>query len=89
MASNASKQIYWRGFLNDERGVAVFDCDLEIWHPTLSSITFKITDCNRQVALDFSYDGAEAKVKINNKIQRLIDELTRVKSEINEDQPRS
>jgi hypothetical protein len=83
MASNANKRSYRRGFLNDERGIAAFDCDIEIWHPTLSSITFKISDCNRQVALDFSYDGAEAKEKINNKIQRLIDELNNCKVEIN------
>lgn len=83
MASNASIRTYQRGFLNDDRGIAAFDCDIEIWHPTLSSITFKISDCNRQVALDFSYDGAEAKEKINNKIQRLIDELNKCKETIN------
>lgn len=82
MASNALIKKYTRGFLNPDRGMAAFDCDVEIWHTTLSSITFKISDCNRQVALDFSYDGQEAKDKMLTKIQTLVDELNTLKETI-------
>lgn len=85
MVSNARKRVYRRGFLNDDRGMAAYETDIELWHEGLSSISFKLSDCNRQVSLDLSYDNAEAKTQINNKIQRLIDELIQIKSEINED----
>jgi hypothetical protein len=82
MASNAKIKSYARGFLNPEKGMAAFDCDVEIWHSTLSSIYFKISDCNRQVSLDFSYDGQEAKDKILIKVQTLVDELNKLKEQI-------
>lgn len=80
--SNAKVRTYNRGFLNPDRGMASFDSDVEIWHETLSSITFKISDCNRQVSLDFSYDGQEAKDKILIKVQTLVDELNKLKEQI-------
>lgn len=82
MASNAALKTYSRGFLNTDRGMAAFEADVEIWHPTLSSITFKISDCNRQVSLDFSYDGQEAKDKIITKVQTLVDELNKLKEQL-------
>lgn len=82
MASNANYKSYNRGFLNPERGMAAFEAHVEIWHPTLSDIACKISDCNRQVSLDFSYDGQEAKDKILTKVQTLVDELNKVKEQI-------
>lgn len=82
MASNAAHRTYSRGFLNPEKGMAAFEADVEIWHPTLSSISFKISDCTRQVTLDFSYDGQEAKDKILIKVQTLVDELNNLKDQL-------
>lgn len=82
MASNAVYKTYSRGFLNPERGMAAFDVQVEIWHPTLSDVSFKISDCNRQVSLDFSYDGQEAKDKILVKVQTLVDELNKLKEQL-------
>ena len=82
MASNAALKTSSRGFLNPDRGMAAFEASVDIWHPTLSDISFKISDCNRQVSLDFSYDGQEAKDKILIKVQTLVDELNKLKEQI-------
>lgn len=82
MASNAAVKYYSRGFLNPKKGMAAFEADTEIWHPLLSSVSFKISDCNRQVALDFSYDGQEAKDNILVKVQTLVDELNKLKEQL-------
>lgn len=82
MASNANYKSYSRGFLNGERGMAAYAVDVDIWHSTLSSITVTLSDCNRQVSLDFSYDGQEAKDRIIIKVQTLVDELNKLKEQL-------
>lgn len=82
MASNAQRKYYTRDFLNEGRGFAAYELDMEIWHPTLTSVTFKISDCTRQISLDFSYDGQEAKDKIMAKLDKLIGALQNTKEQL-------
>jgi hypothetical protein len=68
MASNSRLKTYNRDFLNSDKGMAAYAVDVEIWHPTLSYVTFHISDCNRQVTLDFSYEDQDTKDRMLAKV---------------------
>lgn len=75
----ASKTYVNRGFLNKEEGMAAFHGKVDSFGPNYAHAEFTISDCNRQVALDFDYSDETAKEKSLYKINVLIDELTKFK----------
>jgi hypothetical protein len=72
-----------RKFLNKNQGIAAIETNVESY--TLSSgidATVTISDCSRQVSLDFSiYDKKDVSVKID-KLSLLINELTKLRDVI-------
>lgn len=65
---------YKRGFLNKKQGRAIFEAEMEADSYSVCA-SFSISDCNRQITLDFSfYSDKEFKNKME-KIQLLQREL--------------
>jgi hypothetical protein len=63
-----------RKFLNKKEGIAIIQCGLELSaYSVFADVT--ITDCSRQISLDFNaYDAKEYDVKLE-KLELIINEL--------------
>lgn len=69
-----------RGFLNRERGMAAFQCSVDAEYPDKHpyvTADFTISDCNRQVSLDFSCYSDEECVDVLSKVNLLQMELSK------------
>jgi len=63
-----------RNFLNKKQGLAAIECDVDVGHYSIYS-NVKISDCNRQVNLDFTaHTAKELGIKLA-KLNLLIKEL--------------
>lgn len=82
MASNAAKDYQSRGFLNSDKGMAAFEARTQFYHTNFCYGNFTITDCKRQIELDFDYTTAEEKAQRVEKIDTLINELTKFKEQL-------
>ena len=78
------KKYYSRKFLNSnkEGGVAAIECIVEKYgHSYGAWAEVKISDCNRQISLDFSYETDKFEARLA-KIDLLVEELTKVKEQL-------
>jgi hypothetical protein len=73
-----------RKFLNPKQGMAAIECNVEAGSYLREAVdaNVSISDCNRQVQLDFSmYKKEDAKVKLA-KINVIIEELSKFKEQL-------
>lgn len=82
MASNAAKEYQSRGFLNSDKGIAAFESRTQFYHKDFCYGNFTITDCKRQIDLDFDYSTAAEREQRYEKITKLIEELQKFKEEL-------
>lgn len=70
---------YKRGFLNKNTGMAAFDATLiqADWKDSVFEGEFCITDCNRKVALEFSFHNKSTYKEQMYKLDKLISELAK------------
>lgn len=80
--SNEKRKSYARGFLNPVEGVAAYEWKTLVWHENCLSSYFKISDCNRTVALDFDWDNEKQRKEKLEKLDILIAELQKYKEDI-------
>src|SRR5690349_4104800 len=78
---------YKRGFLNKETGMAAFEADVDFeegreYHWV--GADFTISDCNRQICLEFSIDNEQDVTDKISKLQNLINELSDFKNKLME-----
>ncbi len=70
---------YSRKFLNKSQGVALIECEGEVSHWALWA-NVRIADCNKTICLDFGVHSDKDYKERIAKIDLLINELTKVKS---------
>lgn len=78
------KKYYSRKFLNSnkEGGLAAIECTVEKYgHSYGAWAEVKLTDCNRHITLDFSYETDKFEARLA-KIDLLVEELTKVKEQL-------
>lgn len=79
MATKAAKEYQSRGFLDSDKGMAAFEAKVEFWHGNYAFGCFTVSDCNRQIALDFDYSNADERAQRLEKINILIQQLQQLK----------
>lgn len=70
-----AKKYYKRTFLNKKEGVALIESRVSTDENGFKDAGVKITDCNRQVSLEFNFWNVETKDNTQYKINKLIEEL--------------
>jgi len=70
---------YSRQFLNDTKGLATAECEIELTSWMLEGV-IRLSDCSRSIHLDFSCYEIEDLVEANNKINRLLFIFNKFKS---------
>lgn len=74
--TTAARKYYKRGFLNKTEGVAAYAAWVQSFNTNFTYADFTISDCNRQVKLEFEYQDDKQKKLIKHKIDTLIKELS-------------
>jgi hypothetical protein len=82
VASNAAKEYQSRGFLNSDKGMAAFEARTQFYHTNFCYGNFTITDCKRQIDLDFDYSTAEERALRTEKIDNLIQQLQKFREQL-------
>lgn len=77
---NTMKQLYKRFWLNKDRGTAFMETSCSVDHGYCEA-DVKLSDCNRQINLDFGFNKASRKAKIK-KLERMISSLQELKDEM-------
>lgn len=76
------KEYHSHGFLNSDKGTAIFEAKTDYYHENFCYGNFTLTDCKRQIDLDFDYVDAKTKAERLEKIDNLIKQLQQFKEEL-------
>jgi len=75
----ANKKYYVRKFLNKKEGIAAIEIDGTCKDKFDDGFSVKLSDCNRQITLDFWADSKQDYKEKLDKVNLIISELTKVK----------
>lgn len=76
------KEYHSRGFLNNTKGMAAFEAKTDYYNKNFCYGNFSITDCQRQINLDFDFVDAKTRAERLEKINTLLAELKSFKKEM-------
>lgn len=86
MASGAASEYHSRTFLNSEKGMAALEAKTEYYHKNFCYANFSISDCNRQINLDFDFTDEKTRSQRLEKLNTLLGQLQKFKAEIFKDE---
>lgn len=82
---------YKRGFLNEEKGMAAFEIDIETsdnWNstgiPSYASAHICLSDCSRKIHLEFDVGSVEDAARIKKKVFSLLQVVQEFHDKLNE-----
>lgn len=76
------KQHHSRGFLNKKDGMAAFEAKTDYYNKNFVYGSFTVTDCQRQINLDFDFVDAKTRAERLEKLNTLLSELKSFKKEM-------
>ena len=74
--------IYGRTFLNKKKGSAISEFVCSYYDTDIADATFKITDCNHTINLDFTFADKKAKADQLHKLNTLLAQLESFKKQL-------